>query len=118
MAGMTKDGGDGVLQGGTAHFTVAPDRLVKLRNDIQAIEDDLQIYLSRNEHSFAMFPPGTDPVSFDTANVFTSNGDNAIAAARAFYQRLKDFREALDAAAKKYRLADENGEASFTGRKS
>jgi PE family protein len=113
VAGVTKDGGEGVPQGGTAHFTVDPDRVVKLRDDVKSIANDLQTYLSQSEHSFAMMPPGADPVSFDTADMFTGNGDRAMTAARAFYQRLKSFGEALDAAAKKYELADEEGNASF-----
>jgi PE family protein len=116
VAGATKDGGEGVLQGGTAHFTVDPDRVVKLRDDVKAIEDELNQYLRVSGLRNAMKPPGTDPVSFDTAAMFTGNGERALEAATSFSGQLKDFRESLDAAIKKYQLSDETAERTFKGR--
>ena len=118
MAGVTKDGGDGVPRGGTAHFTVDPDRVVKLRNDVKAIEDELSEYLQGAGLRNRMRPPGTDPVSFDTANMFSGNATRALEAAEQFRARLTGFRASLDKAAKKYENADESSEVALRSSRS
>lgn len=109
MAGVTKDGGDGVRQGGTAHFTVDPDRVVKLRNDIDALAADVDEYRSGILNSYQMQPPGADPVSFDTVAMFTGNGERALNALRAFRDQLQAFSSSLDESAKHYTATE--GEA-------
>jgi hypothetical protein len=117
VAGVTKDGGEGVLQGGTAHFTVDPDRVVKLRNDIDALATDVLAYARGVGYGYQMQPPGADPVSADTAVIFTGNGERALEALRAFWQTLDSFKSSLDQSIKKYGLTEDEAEIAFKGRK-
>jgi PE family protein len=109
VAGVTKDGGEGVPQGGTAHFTVDPDRVVKLRNDIDALTTDIDKYLTSLGNAYQMQPPGADPVSFDTAAMFTGNGERALTALQTFRSTLTAFSSSLNESIKKY--ATTEGEA-------
>jgi len=98
---------------GPSTLRVAPDQVLSLKAEFQAIHDDVEKVLNRRGRAMAMPPLGADPVSVEAADAFSENAQSAIKAAWGYLAELKNVLDALDQAAKTYDLVEDANTQSF-----
>ena len=92
---------------------VEPDQVLSLKNELQPIYDEVEVFLRRRTPTMMMRPLGADPVSSDTADAFNENAQAAIDAARGYMDALKGVLDALDQAARTYNLVEDTNTQTF-----
>lgn len=96
-------------------ITVSPDQLLGLKRAFEDQRDQLRGWLRRNRRVLTVIPPpGNDPCSRDTADLFGVNGQSAIDAADAFLDQLDTVAKKLRENALRYGLIEEDQVARFT----
>jgi hypothetical protein len=113
-----QDGGAGGAIGsglGLATLHVDLDQVVALKAELEAIRDEADEYVSAKREALMVRPLGADPISSDTAEVFTQNGHTAIRAARGYVEELTRVVEALERTAMAYGMVEETGKITFQG---
>jgi hypothetical protein len=92
---------------GTVTLRVDPDQVLRLRDRLDAIRDTVGTFLRDKAHALNVRPLGADPVSAATTRAFNENAESAIHAAKGFVDELKRVVDALDQAAKAYKLTED-----------
>lgn len=98
---------------GPSTLRVEPDQVIRLKNELQPIYDEVDEFLWARAPSMAMKALGADPVSSDAAEAFNENAQAAVDAARGYLNELKAVLDALDQAAKTYSLTEDERAQTF-----
>lgn len=98
---------------GPSTLRVEPAQVLKLKNELQDIYDEVEEFVTTKAHSMTMQPLGADPVSSDAARTFNENSQAAANATVGYLNELQAVLDALDQAAKTYNLTEDNHAQSF-----
>lgn len=113
MPFWTGDTGTPNSDAGPSTLRVEPDQVIRLKNELQPIYDEVSEFLWTKAPSMIMKPLGADAVSSDTAKAFNENSRAAADAARGYLKELKAVLDALDQAAKTYNLIEDDRARAF-----
>lgn len=106
----------GVDMGGSNQFRVSPEHVKALRDELQAVSQDISDFLKDKGHQMILPRQAGDPVSGDAVTAFAANANQAMQEAGKFANNLSQVADNLDQAAKAYQANDANGAASLQNR--
>jgi hypothetical protein len=93
---------------------VDPDKLVQLKQGIEAERDRVRDWLFKNTQRLKEIePPGSDECSRDTMAVVSQNGGTALEKGDAYVNRLSAIVDKMHESARTYGLVEDNSAAAF-----
>lgn len=94
---------------GPVRMTVAPEKLLRLKQGLEEERDRLRDWLRRDSRDLtSVDPPGSDPCSKDTMFWMSQNGHEAVAAVNAYLDRLTSVIDNLHDNAVSYGLVEDD----------
>ena len=99
--------------GSTAKMTVKPEEVVRLKQKLEAVRDDVTGFVSANRIALRGCPLADDDVSHDAAEDFAANAESAIDVTRQFIDQLNVTIAGLENAVTTYNLVDDTYAAAM-----
>lgn len=113
MPFWTGDTGTPDTSAGPSTLRVEPDQVIRLKNELQPVYDEVNDFLRTKAQGMVMRPLGADAVSSDAATAFNENSQAAAEAARGYLDQLKAVLDALDQAVRTYNLTEDDRVQAF-----